>query len=407
MREKLGQEPPWFEYEGDAPVDRMKRVAGFEERFRQLGLEKPFGDTQGLIEHLQRRAFRALKAQLDEMRRRPAIQGHVVTELTDIEWEGNGWLDYWRQPKLFHDWLASINGPVALVATSRRHGYWSGEEVVVDLHLHNTTAGALDGVVRWSIEGTTVAGEMPARVGPFGHADLPALRFAAPDDAERRRVPLELELVVGGAPRARSRVDLAFASVDSARVQDQRLGIVGLDRLFRQRLERFAFDARVPWREAPVVLTTTLDEPVWSHLRAGGRVLYLAGPFGPSAGPPTESSGLRLFPLPPGESWRMAAGAAWADPARLAPAPLYCELGYESAAFFPHQVIDAASFRPGDEVLAGWLEGWLANTGALALLRAEGQGRLLATTFRFEDAYGLDPVATLLFNRLVAILAGD
>jgi hypothetical protein len=68
-------------------------------------------------------------------------------------------------------------------------------------------------------------------------------------------------------------------------------------------------------------------------------------------------------------------------------------------------VIDAACFRPDDEVLAGWLEGWLANVGAQAHLRSEGQGRLLATTFRFEDAYGVDPVATLLLNRLVELLA--
>jgi len=56
-------------------------------------------------------------------------------------------------------------------------------------------------------------------------------------------------------------------------------------------------------------------------------------------------------------------------------------------------------------VLAGWLEGWLANAGALALLRSEGEGWLLATTFRFEDVYGVDPAATLLLNRLVELLA--
>src|SRR5262249_11793004 len=143
---------------------------------------------------------------------------------------------------------------------------------------------------------------------------------------------------------------------------------------------------------------TVLDDAVRAYLQGGGRVLYLVGA-------PPEWSGLRTFSLPPGESWRMAGGAAWVDVARLAPAPLDKALGHESAAFFPHQVIDAASFRDGDEVLAGWLEGWLAAAGALALVRQEGKGRLLATTFRFEDTYGADPVATLLFNRLVGILA--
>ena len=58
----------------------------------------------------------------------------------------------------------------------------------------------------------------------------------------------------------------------------------------------------------------------------------------------------------------------------------------------------------GDETLVGWIEGWLANPGAFALRRAEGRGQLVATTFRFEDAYGVDPVATLLLNRLIGLL---
>jgi hypothetical protein len=230
----------------------------------------------------------------------------------------------------------------------------------------------------------------------FEHLDVPAaIRFRAPEASEPRLMALRVEL----APGVSTQIELAVAPPDAARVGGQRLGVVGLDRLFRQRLERFGFDARGAWREAPVVVATTLDEPVLSYLRDGGRVLYLIG-----AGAPPESTGLRLFPLPPGESWRMAAGAAWADVDRLAPAPLDKALGHESAGFFPHQVIDAACFHGDDEVLAGWLEGWLANAGALAMLRPEGKGRLLATTFRFEDGYGVDPVATLLFNRLVALL---
>lgn len=77
------------------------------------------------------------------------------------------------------------------------------------------------------------------------------------------------------------------------------------------------------------------------------------------------------------------------------------ELGYESLGIFPQHVLKP---REGDEVLAGCFEGWLARAGAFALLRTEGEGKLLATTFRFEDAYGVDPVATLLLNRLVDIL---
>ena len=100
----------------------------------------------------------------------------------------------------------------------------------------------------------------------------------------------------------------------------------------------------------------------------------------------------------------MAAGAAWARADRLAPAPILAELGWEVAEIFPLQAIDAGVLRPGDEQLAGWFEGWLANPGVFMLARSVGRGRLLATTFRFEETYGLDPVPTTLLNRLVGIL---
>ena len=100
----------------------------------------------------------------------------------------------------------------------------------------------------------------------------------------------------------------------------------------------------------------------------------------------------------------MAAGAAWARADRLGPAPVSPELGWEVAEIFPTQVIEAGALQPADEQLAGWFEGWLANPGSFAFVRRVGSGRLLATTFRFEETYGLDPVATLLLNRLVEIL---
>ena len=68
-------------------TERIKTGRGFEERFEALGLKRVFGSVERLVEHSQRRAFRAIKAEIEEMRRRPWLKGYVVTEFTDIEWE--------------------------------------------------------------------------------------------------------------------------------------------------------------------------------------------------------------------------------------------------------------------------------------------------------------------------------
>jgi hypothetical protein len=174
------------------------------------------------------------------------------------------------------------------------------------------------------------------------------------------------------------------------------------ERVFRQRLEqhgmRLPRDSRPG--DAPLIIADRLDEQIWAALESGTHVLYLAS----SGTEGADLAGLRLRPLSRGESWRMSAGVAWARAHRLEPAPISAELGWEVTNIFPFQVLEAESLADGDEQLAGWFEGWLANAGATIILRDVGRGRLLVTTFRFEDSYGLDPVATLLLNRLVKLL---
>ncbi len=409
-----GADPPWFAYDrsythalGLPPprpenplTERIKTIAGFEERFRSLGLDTVFETTDALIDQVQRRAFRSLKAQIEEMRIRPSIQGYVATEFSDIEWEANGWLDYWRQPKRFHRDLADLNAAVAVIARPERPNVWGGDPVVVPVHVANTTSRTIRGQVHWQVAGTELAGEIPITVEPYRVTTSLPITFAAPDDRPRL-ARLDLELRDGGGIVARTYAELAFAPFLVGLVDGAPANGNLLDRVFRQRLERQGY--RVPRgfdSAIPLAIATRLDEQLRAYVEAGGRLLCLAGSTSEGA----DLADLRFRGLSTAESWRMASGTAWARADRLAPAPVSSELGWEVAELFPTQVIDAECLQPGDEQLAGWFEGWLANPGALALLRTVGKGRLLVTTFRFEDHYGLDPVATLLLNRLVALL---
>ncbi|MCC7367404.1 MAG: hypothetical protein IT306_03215 [Chloroflexi bacterium] len=413
-----GQAPPWFHFDqgynrveglpppppGDPLVDRIRTVAGFEERWRTLGLEAVFGTTEGLIAHLQRRAVRALKAQIGEMRRRPAIQGYVVTEFTDIEWEGNGWLDYWRRPKPLLAELAQVNGDVAVIATAERPNVWRGETATVRVAVSNTTATPISGTIRWQLDGSpedaAITGEQPVEVWAHAVDERTVIRFRVPAGAPRT-ARLRIGLVADGRTVTRTEAELAFAAREDGLARDLRANGSTLERVFRQRLERQGFQiGRGFDRTAPLAVTNRLDSTLLEYLHGGGRVLFVASTSAEGA----DAVGLRFNVLSPGESWRMAAGAAWARTDLLAPAPLLPELGWEVADIFPSQAIDAGAFQPGDLHLAGWFEGWLANAGSLATLRTVGQGRLLTTTFRFEDRYGLDPVATLLLNRLARLL---
>jgi hypothetical protein len=314
----------------------------------------------------------------------------------------NGWLDYWRQPKLFHHDLAAINADVALIATPDAPTAWGDDELAVRVTVANTTGQPIRGTVRWHME-DGASGELPASVRAFGTAGMTTPVVLRAPANRPRLARLDLTLMADGAELARTYAELAFGPRSAGRLSADASAHT-LDRVFRQRLERQGLNlARSFSQDVPCAITTSLDPSIVEYARRGGRVLFLAGEAAEGA----DLIDLRTLPLAPAESWRMASGIAWADATALAPAPIRPDLGWEAMGLFPRHLFDAASLNPADRQLAGWFEGWLANAGAFAIERQVGRGRVLATTFRFEEQYGLEPVATLLLHRLIERCLGD
>ncbi len=92
------REPAWF-----SPTTRhlqgLSGTHGVRERFTSLGLERIFGSYDNLVYATQQHQYAGLAYAIEEIRRRPAIRGYVITEWTDVEWEANGLLDMRRQLK--------------------------------------------------------------------------------------------------------------------------------------------------------------------------------------------------------------------------------------------------------------------------------------------------------------------
>src|SRR5262249_31272558 len=95
------------------------------------------------------------------LRRQPKIQGYVYTELTDIEWEHNGFVNYDRTPKVFSydEWLPDMRpnelngadfigyeGPPCLVVKP-------GEKVTVPVFISHFSDRKATPRVRWWVTG--------------------------------------------------------------------------------------------------------------------------------------------------------------------------------------------------------------------------------------------------------------
>jgi hypothetical protein len=94
---RLPQQLPWW-FPRDFNGNKVTRPAGVFERFKEFKFDRLFKDFNALAEESQWHQFISLKHEIEEMRRHASIQGYVITEFTDINWESNGLMDMWRNP---------------------------------------------------------------------------------------------------------------------------------------------------------------------------------------------------------------------------------------------------------------------------------------------------------------------
>lgn len=414
LRTRLGgRDPSWFDHAsgyqrgrdetGPGPGDPLPAIAtvhGFAERLVRAGLDRVFASPADVVAHAQRRGARSIAEQLGGLRRRRSLAGYVVTELTDTEWEANGWLDQWREPKPAASHLAASNAPVAIVARPSRRTVFDGAGIELDLVLVNDTPDALIGG-RIVIDGKPAEADTGLDpIAPYSRVAGLRVSWVMPP-GPTASIDLTVALEVLGVCRAETTVELA--RVEPADLAHPVVRATGptLCRIFRQRLERHGYRMPRDWdAAADVAIVHRLDDRVLEFADAGGHVLCLLGDLIETPDP----LGFRYRELAHGESWEMHTGVAWARSELLRPAPVRPDIGWEAAAWFPNSYVLADSLESRDVQLAGWFEGWAAFAGAFALMRAIGQGRVLATTFQLSEWFGVDPVATLLLDRFVELL---
>ena len=144
LRDDKGEEPWWFET-GHDWGEGVMYAHGVENRFSDWSLDRVFGDLRRFVIAAQWQQFRALKYQIEAMRRKPKLAGYVITELHDCHWESNGLLDMRRNPRVFHELFHIINADTVIVPKWERLSYWAGETVRLELAIAHGAGPVLEG----------------------------------------------------------------------------------------------------------------------------------------------------------------------------------------------------------------------------------------------------------------------
>jgi hypothetical protein len=396
-------DPWWFET-GHDWGEGAAYPHGVENRFRAAGLEPVFGSLGAFVEAAQWQQHRALKYQIETMRRHPAFAGYVITEFTDCHWESNGLLDMRRNPRVFHDAFAAINAETVVVPGCERLAYWWGEPIRVGLAAaHGGGERLRDARLRWR------CGPAAGEAGPLhlehGVHDLPAAMFEAPALESPAVQRLELELEAAGRVLATNHLELTILPRrGTAPAKDVQVWAMGE---LRDRLQALGYRPAPSLLEADAAVATALDEGLCAAIRGGGRVVLLA------------DQPMELQPIFPhwqatrvvrrsGTMWQgdWISSFSWLrreGPFARIPGGRLLDHAFDRV--IPNHVIAGCSTSDFQaRVHSGMVIGWVHKPAGLIVQRERGRGKMVVSTFRLlEDAPGVDPVATALLDALLEL----
>jgi hypothetical protein len=396
------EEKPWW-FSRSFGRKEITQPEGLEQRFTDYQYNSLFPDLKTLCDATQSHEYAALKYEITALRAHPEIQGYVITEFTDVNWEANGLLDMWRHPKAFAQVLAPLQQDDLLILRTDKRNYKTGEPVKADVYISHYGPGDLAvGKVDWQVEGTSLAGSLPVAAMPSaGAVKVGTIRFAAPAGASPVKRLLKAKLIISDKPLSDYSLEYYFYNV---RQLDLPVTVSFYDPP-PARLRRLAHDMRERnylepsgQETFPVLITSTIDETVKSKLRAGAHVILIA------ADALTLAPGIQVVPRAGSDfNGNWISDFLWL---RKGQAP-FTDIGFDTLAEFETQAVTPAAVITGvpaqnfNDVLAGMFYGWIhANAGVLVQAKA-GKGKLLICTFSLATTYSSDPYATYLLDALV------
>ncbi|MDQ0322388.1 hypothetical protein QO002_004594 [Pararhizobium capsulatum DSM 1112] len=426
LRDESGRDPWWMAY-GATWADGTALPQGIEARFRELGLGQVFGDIGSFIEQVQWYQYMNLKYEIEVIRTHAPIGGYVITELTDVHWEGNGLMDMARNPRPFAQALPAVNSDIVIAPGAARHAMYGGEDAAFNVKVSTGGATLPEGSrLVWELGAETGEIRLPA-IAPMQVHDLPvsATANAAPAP-DIRKAAFRIVAPDGNILSENSEMISIYAKRDAL----SPVRFASNDDQISARLSALGHAIASP-EEADVFVTHDINAERIEAIHSGQRVLQIVakepgrlrddtsprdGPMsieidpgagGMMSGPYFSFPGYNLINRHK-SIWRgdWVGNFSWLRRdgvfANVPGGPLF-DLSFTGVV--PHQLM--AGFRPWEfqgRVHAGVVIGWVHKPAAFVIEKRLGRGKLVATTFRLhQEAADVDPLATALYDGLLQL----
>ncbi len=424
--EAEGGEPYWFKT-GEGPVRPEKLM----KRFEAQGLSRAFKDYDALAVASQEQQWISLKWEIEEMRRHPEMAGYVITELTDINWECNGLMDIGRNPKVFYHRLKDIQAQDILIPRLYpRSALWEGEAAMLSLAFSCFSGRpVIGGCISWELEEiatrqngvvtgaslhdlaltSALKGVIPVSMDgeepSIGSYSLGQITLTAPHVTEPTKVLLRLILKdEAGAEVARTTQSVVFvpaAILGLGRGRQLQLhdSLHVVDNLAAS-LNDLGFGVTLTGT-API-LATAWNTELAKKVQAGGKALLIAND--PRSVTMASGLGFSLSNRNTNSWWGdWCSSKIWFATDSFPSLPDTARFDFEFKSIVPKYVMTGPL---AENIHSGLFLGWLHSPAALVVRLAVGKGQLVITTFDILANLGIDPIATLLLQDLLALANG-
>lgn len=394
---KLPENLPWW-FERQFLDIEVSLPANVHKRFADHKLDKIFSSYDQLAEESQRLQFNALKYEIEKIRMTPQIQGYVITEFTDINWESNGLLDMWRNFKVYSDDLPLIQKQDVIIPRPVKYNLWSGEEAEIDLFVSHYSYKDLSGLIlKWKVD-DNINGSI--NIDKLNNADvtkIESLKFTLPETNISEKVKIDLKLIDNEDNVVAENFSELFVF---KKVYKPIQHIAILDPL--KSLVRLTDELSKEYQlseTSNVIVTNLINEEVLEKLKAGKSVIGLID----STTTFPESFPYKINSRE--EEWldgNWATNMNWLRDYN----PLFNGIsfgktfGFEIAQTVPRRVLTEIPSENFDDVLSGMFVGWLHKNSAYILQMNVGRGKLILCTFPLADNYVSDPFAKLFLQNL-------
>ena len=404
---RLPETKPWW-FTRDFEGREITRPDGVEQRFLDYQYPSLFSSLNALADATQEHEFSSLKYEIESLRAQPDIQGYVITEFTDINWESNGLLDMWRHPKAFSERLGRLQQDQLVALRSEQRNLTVGDQVRVDVFFSNYGPEALSGArASWQLDGTAAQGQfnLPS-VASGSCTKAGKIEFTVPSVGAPSKHPLKVAVSASGKAISDNSLDLYLYPPRGSELNPSVAFHDPAGRLRRlsNEMRRRNFLAPSGSEALPVMIASTWDDEVRKRLQNGGRVILLA------AERQQLAPGLAVVPRDKSDldgNW--ISNFLWVRKDREPFKAIGFDTlaGFETQAVTPNAVIQGVPPADFQDVLSGMFFGWIHDSVGTLIQARAGRGRLLVCTFSLATSYGSDPYATYLLEALVNYATSD